>query len=794
VRTKRLTIRQSASVGVCWLLLAGACAAAEPLHVFSIPQKSYRDALIDLALQADVSLLGASACGTSGRAGLSGRHTLDQALARLLARAPCSYRIVDARMVRILPSSPTPREAPHSASAVTELLVTATKRSERPDRLAAGVSVVTHDQIELTRAADASGIAGQVAGVITTNLGPGRDKLLIRGLSDGAFTGRARSTVGTYLDDAPINYDAPDPDLRLTDIERVEVVRGPQGALYGAGSLSGVYRIVTRKPELDHAGGELSAGQAWTQGGSASGQIDGFINAPLIKGRAAVRLVGYYDQQGGYLDDVRMRLSNVDRTLRTGGRAAVRIQPNDSWLIDLGGAIQRLKSNDTQYVTPMLGPRRRANRVREAHDNDFAQGALSVRGEFSGLRLTSSTAFVRHTYSSQYDASAALDLFSARGSELGLFSETTRVEMTVQDLVLSSAGERRLGWLVGANVIDTIAKTPSVLRVRPTGGNLITVYEEQRRDRFLDIALYGEASYRLGSNWTVAAGARLFSTRIRTASSVTAPMPGVSRSLSQRHTYSGVSPKLSLQRDLGANGMIYALVSEGYRAGGLNTAGLTTPTRRPTFAPDRLRNYEIGLKARLPDRRMSVRASLFNDIWTNIQTDQYFPSGLAYTANVGDARIRGLEAEVSRDWDFGLSLHAALLAVSSKITRADPAFEARLANGLPGTPRFSGGMLAIYRRSLGGGLGLRLVGEMSYVGRSSLTFDPTVSPRMGDYLKTRLAAEIGTRRWTAGVSISNPTNASGDTFAYGNPFSFGQVRQVTPQRPRTISGYLSAAF
>ncbi len=138
MRTKRLTICLSASIGACWLPLAGPCAAAEPLHLFSIPQKSYRDALIDLALQAGISLLGASACGTAGQTGLRGRYTVDQALARLLARAPCSYRIVDARMVRILPVAPQRREPATAGSAVTELLVTATKRSASPERLAAG--------------------------------------------------------------------------------------------------------------------------------------------------------------------------------------------------------------------------------------------------------------------------------------------------------------------------------------------------------------------------------------------------------------------------------------------------------------------------------------------------------------------------------------------------------------------------------------------------------------------------------------------------------------------------------
>ncbi|MBS0332672.1 MAG: TonB-dependent receptor plug domain-containing protein, partial [Proteobacteria bacterium] len=172
-------------------------------------------------------MLNIQACGAGGRAQLMGRYDLREALSRLLAGAPCAYRIVDAGTVRIVPVSAQAHVAAPSTPLVDEILVTARKRPERMDSLPAGVSVVSADQLLLTDAYDVRGTAGQLVGVLTTNLGPGRDKLLIRGLSDGAFTGRARSTVSTYLDDTPLNYNAPDPDLRLTDVSRVETVRGP---------------------------------------------------------------------------------------------------------------------------------------------------------------------------------------------------------------------------------------------------------------------------------------------------------------------------------------------------------------------------------------------------------------------------------------------------------------------------------------------------------------------------------------------------------------------------------------
>ena len=269
---------------LCLLVVATRAEAAGARRQFSIAPKPYREALIDLAVQADISLLDAQICGPGGRVSLRGAYTLDDALNHLLGGAPCSFRIVDASTVRILPpaASPPAHQVTAAAPLVTELIVTARRRPERLDLLPAGVSVVSGEQLRATGANETRDTAGQLVGVTMTNLGPGRDKLVMRGLSDGAFTGRARSTVGTYLDDVPINYNAPDPDLRLVDMDRVETVPRPQGALYGSGALAGVYRIVANKPDLTMLSAAITVGGATTKGGSPSHEIEGFLNAPIV--------------------------------------------------------------------------------------------------------------------------------------------------------------------------------------------------------------------------------------------------------------------------------------------------------------------------------------------------------------------------------------------------------------------------------------------------------------------------------------------------------------------------------
>lgn len=809
--------------------MAGRAEADDARLRLSIPPRSYADALIDLGLQANVSILGTANCGSDGRATLNGRYSVREALARLLDGAPCRYTIVDARTVRILPSAPSAsppvREAPRAPALVSEVVVTATKRPVALDQLPAGVSAISRDQISATRAVDVGQTMGQLAGVLSTNLGPGRDKLLVRGLSDGAFTGRTRSTVSTYLDDAPVNYNAPDPDLRLVDVDRVEVVRGPQGALYGSGSLAGIYRIVTSKPDLERPLFGASVGVATTKGGDSSHEIDGYANLPLIKDRVGVRLAAYRDVQGGYLDDVNLRISNVDQTSRDGGRVAVRVILDEHWRFDALAATQHLRSNDAQYVVtsparadgggalgigtedgpPISAPGQRRNGVREAHNNDFSYGGFTLQGDFGWGSITSSTSYVHHVFSSQFDATASLEPDNpmaplsgiGNDTDVGVFTEATRSNMLVQDMVVRSSGAGPFDWLFGVYAARTVERNPSTIGVLSPGGKVMTAYTEVRKDRQREYAVYGEGSYDFGGGWSATLGGRVFETRVHTTAQLSVVQPYGPRFFDQGRTFNGFSPKISLQRQFSNGDLVYGLITEGYRPGGFNSSGFYAIDKaRTAFAADRLRNYEVGTKLRRLDGRLSVRATAYYDTWYRIQTDRYRPSGLAYTANVADAEIYGIETEAAYDWPFGLSLQLNSLLSDSRVKNPNPNFRAPVVNDLPGVPKISGGAVAVYERPLPADLTLRLVGEASYVGRANLTFDATQAERMGHYLRAKLSAEVASDRWRLMVYVTNPLDDAGDTFAYGNPFTFAQggVRQATPQRPRTVGVRLAAAF
>ena len=368
--------------------------------------------------------------------------------------------------------------------------------------------------------------------------------------------------------------------------------------------------------------------------------------------------------------------------------------------------------------------------------------------------------------------------------------------MAVQDIVLTSRGAGRLEWLVGLYGSYTAVKSPTEFSVQVPRAPLIPVYADDRRDRVRELAAYGEASYRLAPDVTLAAGARAFSIHTRTKSDVVSenfPPRAIARTVD----FQSVSPKLSLQWTFRPGDLVYAVVSEGYRSGGINSGGaVPLAAQRATFRPDRLVNFEAGLKLEDPPRGLSLNSAVFYDIWKDIQTDQFRPSGIPYTINAGNARVLGIETEVALRAG-GLTAQVNGRVASVRTSKGNADFTARLVDGLPGAPALSGGALLSYERPIGGDWTVRVVGQATYVGPSRVTFDAS-QPRTGGFIRTKLAAEVyGT---AAGLPVGlqvfvlNPLDSFSDTFAFGNPFNPDQARQITPQRPVTVGVTLSAAI
>ncbi|HWF76008.1 MAG TPA: TonB-dependent receptor [Caulobacteraceae bacterium] len=764
-------------------------------------------ALAQFAVQArlSVALQHVEACSPSR--GVQGRLLPREALGRLLAGTRCAYRFVgpDAVVVSAAPrpGPPPARERTVAAAApaevpLPEIVVTAGRRPVALSRAAFSATVVTGADLTAIGAHDVADLVPLVAGLGMTDLGPGRDKLFLRGLSDGPLTGETQSTVGLYLDGARITYNAPDPDLKLVDIDRVEVLRGPQGALYGAGSIAGIVLLTTNRPDLDHWSAEADASGTATQGSAPGWSVDGMLNAPVVPGKLAVRLVGYEDRIGGYIDDANLGLTNVNEVGRIGLRGAATWRISANWSATASVAYQTLNSADTHYAQPSIGPLSRDLFLQEPHDNDFLAVTLNVNGHLPWADLAMTSSFVRHQFDSRYDASLALPQFVPGSAPArSPFDEANGARLLVNEFTLTSTANGRVEWLAGLfqSISDDDLSQTLTAPLGPSGA-MATAYRQQRADTIDELALFGQVTYAFDRNWSLSLGGRAFRVWTDTHAATAQPLAMLSGSFAGATGSSGIAPQAVLRFTPSRDLTLYAQASEGYRSGGFNTAGLvgqvfsadpTGPEPQRRYSGDELWNFETGAKADTAGGLAQIRAAAFYMVWNRVQSNQLLPDGLPYTANLGDGRDFGAELEADVRPAEHWRLQANAIVSEPDLTHPSPAFASAPDNGLPGAATFSGATSAQYERSLGGSLVLRLEASLAYVGASRLTLDATTSARMGDYATGRASAQLIDRDWTLSLFLRAPLTGLGDTFAYGNPFSFRDFPQTTPQRPTSVT-------
>lgn len=742
----------------------------------------------------------------SGRSPLlHGRMTLDAALTRILSGSGCRYAIRRDGAVIISRAGPQ-TEAPGTSDrtrlrrpiplpspvdhqdAIGEIVVTAPRRPELIQRASSAMTAVGSERLTRTGVTGMQELDNLVSGMTVTNLGPGRNKILLRGVSDGVFTGLTQSTVGLYLDLAPITYSAPDPDLKLIDIDRVEVLRGPQGTLYGTGPIGGVVRIVTRKPDFDREELALGLMQSHTQGGGTNGDYSFTANMPFPGDRAAVRASIYGETYSGYINDVELKLRRVNDGTRRGGRLTAAFELAPGWTVLAGAVHQAIVTEDTHYVYRGLGPRRRANLVREPHQNSFDQVSVSLEGRGDWGRLDASLAVIEHGFKSRYDASSALRRFGSP-ARIGALDENKDIRLLVGEASIASPDAGRWRWLAGGLISASTTRTNPVLSA--LWPELQSIYVEERRDSLDEVAIYGETSLDLSASLTLTAGARYYAFDYDTRSQVR--QGAEIRAFDGRGVSSGLTPKLALSWQADDRLNLFAQISQGHRTGGFNTAGvigqaftgqMDSPARE--YRSDSLWNLEVGAKLRSSDGRARMRTTLYRAFWQNVQSDQFLPSGLAYVANVGDGAVTGLEIEANWQVSDTLELYGNGLLADPRLTKPDETFGSHRQAGLPGVARTSANLGFAYRQPLAGALQFVADGGLSYIGPSHLTFDGSKTNRMGNYATGRLSFGVEALPWTATLFVENLFDIEANTFAYSDPFRLPEAQAITPLRPRTF--------
>ena len=332
---------------------------------------------------------------------ISGVPSLAAALSRLLAgtgykaeRAGHGYRVVRVRIAPA-PAPPRPRQRPKPAPAPAtepadsdEIVVEANKQRVPLLRYPGSLTTLRGNDIPAPSGNSLSDIAGSTPILQSTLLGPGRNKVFIRGVADSSFNGSTQSPTSVYFDDVQLNYSGPDAGLRLYDMRSIDVLEGPQGTLYGSGAIGGVIRLTSNPASVTDTSASMIAGTTVTDDSEPGFDMAGIVNVPVVRDRLGLRAVAYRVRDGGYIDDATRRLRNTNRVDTTGGRLALRLDPGVGWRVEASGAIQSIDMRDGQYSDVAGKALVRYSRLAQPFHSALWLGRVVASKDWdSGLRL-----------------------------------------------------------------------------------------------------------------------------------------------------------------------------------------------------------------------------------------------------------------------------------------------------------------------------------------------------------------------------------------------------------------------
>lgn len=628
---------------------------------------------------------------------------------------------------------------------LAEIVVTAEKRSSTVQETPISMTALSGDQLAQAGIVDLEGIIHEIPGISMRTAGPGQTELEMRGLSS---SGGSSATVGYYLNDYPLTPPAAalngkvviDPDL--FDLNRVEVLRGPQGTLYGSGSMGGTVKLVTNGPNLHEFQGDVEGIGSGTDGGGFNYTGNLMLNIPLITDTVALRLVGTDKYVDGWIKRIveegdfpvptnpgpcgagwpGCTRGNVAAAVPTavvprvnwerlqGGRAELLIQPSDALRIDALAMYQRIEMGDyDEYDLPPGIPDEHFQpfNLDEPFYDEFRLYGLTVNYDFSLAELTSATAYFSRGESQTSDVSEALySVAGLFGTSLPTFypipfNETDSTRQFSEELRLASTGQGPLQWIGGlyfANFesIFTEYNASVPLAYISVGGAaanpLGIIYQAHNPYHVKSYAAFGEGTWAFTDALKLTVGARYYKYESRADEETSgfatdSGNAGVTLN-SFTQSNSGVNPKATLSYEPTRDLTVYGTVSRGFRPGGINQQipSSICSAYQETYGPDNIWNYEVGQKARLLDRRLIVNADFYYIHWNDVQQIINQSCGYPLTVNAGTAASYGPEIEIQAlltdEWTLtfsGTYTHATITSANPAATAADPS----IAPGLP---------------------------------------------------------------------------------------------------------------
>ena len=653
------------------------------------------------------------------------------------------------------------KDADNDKTVLEEIIVTATKRSSLIKDVPFSINAQSQADIQRSGATSLEDLARNVAGLMIQNLGPGQSQVAIRGVSAGQIVRDqpgVKEQVGIYLDESVISLSLFTPDVDLYDLNRVEVLRGPQGTLFGSGSIGGTIRYITNQPDMDGFSGSAEGNLNSLADGGIGGHLKAMVNLPISDDKAALRIVGYHTKYAGYIDALREDGSidkDVNSGTRSGGRMTLLFQPTENFTITPRIIYQEIKmdGNNRQevfnlYANPytttrkavIFKERQQFLLLRESFKDQTLIADATIKMSFDALDITSVTSYTDRDILVSRDASA---LSGSVSVDLGLgdaaallpsnLLDATKVESFTQELRLSSTSDGPLQWIVGAFYSDTDRFYKQSL---PTAGYdafvdavlgagtsaAVSKGVSPKDSPFYSLlpyslkqtALFAEVSYDVSDQFHFTAGGRYYDYKeTRSVTQVGLFGNGVVGQTNETKS-NGFSPRILASYDLNDEVTLNAQVSQGFRLGGVNDPLNTALCNSSDLAifggfqdydDEKLWNYEAGIKVNTGSLSLNV-AAFYTKI-SNLQVTLDAGScSSRISFNVEKAHSQGIEFELKAQpiegFDFSVAGSLLQSEFDSTVLNSEGKIlgGVRKGNRLPSVPKFSIALTGTYNFSL----------------------------------------------------------------------------------------------
>jgi iron complex outermembrane receptor protein len=612
-----------------------------------------------------------------------------------------------------------------------EIVVTATRRAERLQDVPLSITAFSQKDLTTKGIVGYEGLARETPGIVLNKPTANFNNFTARGIATNGYGANLQNTVAIYIDELPIgNTTVLDPNLY--DVERIEFLRGPQGTLFGSGSLSGALRILTKSPDLTAFDASAMVDTGLTSDDSLRQRYDAMVNVPLVDDVLGLRMVGFYRHEEGYVDNIGTGIHNSNTLVDWGGRAILLWKPTDALSVRLLVSHEDSNPEDSSLIDPRLGDRKRNSDRPDLFVGKLTNFNATIDYQFDGARFTSSS-----TYST-FDQKFFVDLagtFPGGAIAFGLDAYGYQ-DTFVEEARLASDPGGKFDWIIGGFYLDRrhdvdyfYRSSPEFLAVRGITGLPDEYYQRQYNHAIShEIAGFGELTYHITDRFWLTGGLRYGSVDARSYveggynsaylayaignRSGFLPMTPIAPSVGLKAEETRPSYKLSASFQPIPALTTYATWSTGFRAPVVNgfagRSSVVNPSDiiiPPGADTDKIKNYEVGAKGTWLDGRVTTNLAAYLIDWSDIQVQANRVSdSVQFATNIGAARSKGFEFEIAAVPIPDLTLGLSGSFNEARVTELTPS-EAAISGAVPdarlAAPKFQGAAYVQYEFDVG---------------------------------------------------------------------------------------------